>query len=109
MCASLGVEAGGAGDEALSTLDMPCLWKDATYVTCRSGGSVASAATVTAIGRGADGWRYVIRLDVVDTEGYDLRAGSPPAGRGAKGAWLAAFDSEEGFRRVIAEVFQDAV
>lgn len=48
----------------------PYVWLDATYVKCRRGGCVTSAAVVTAIGRDADG-RGVLGVDVVETESHD--------------------------------------
>ena len=89
---------------------MPCPWVDATYVKCRRGRRVASAAVVTAIGADEDGWRHVPGIGVVDTGSRDSWSGflgKVKAG-GVPGAQLVASDAHEGLRRAIEETFQGA-
>lgn len=55
----------------LGNAPAPHVWLDATYVKCRREGRVASAAVVTVISCGGEGWRRVLGLSVVDTEPHD--------------------------------------
>lgn len=52
----------------LSDVAFPYIWVDATYIKCRKGGHVSACALVTAIGAGADGYRRLLGLNVIDTE-----------------------------------------
>lgn len=94
----------------LGALRMPYLWIDATYVKCRRERRVASTAVVTAIGCDEDGWRHVLGIGVVDTEGYDSWSEflGRVKSRGVTGVMPAASDAHEGLRRAIEETFQGA-
>ena len=89
---------------------VPYVWLDATYVKCRRGGRVASAAVVTAIGCDAGGWRRVPGVDVVDTESYDswLAFLRKIRDRGVSGVELVVSDAHAGLVAAAAEVFQGA-
>lgn len=108
ICEHLDAEVEELVSRPLGALRMPCLWVDATYVKCRRDRRVASTAVVTAIGCDEDGWRRVLGVSVVDTEGYDSRVGflRRIRARGVTGVRLVTSDAHEGPRRAVEEVFQ---
>lgn len=89
---------------------MPYPLVGATYVKCRRGRRVASAAVVTAIGCDEGGWRHVPGVGVVDTESRDPWPGflGKARARGASGVQLVTSDAHEGLRRAIEGTFQGA-
>ncbi|WP_144743183.1 IS256 family transposase [Enorma burkinafasonensis] len=108
ICEHLDAEVEELVSRPLGALGMPCLWVDATYVKCRRDRRVASTAVVTAIGCDEGGWRRVLGVSVVDTEGYDSWVGflRRIRARGVTGVQLVTSDAHEGLRRAIEEVFQ---
>lgn len=60
ICSELDAKVVDLRDRELPNRAMPYLWLDATYVKCRRGGRVASAAVVTAIGCDDEGRRHVL-------------------------------------------------
>ena len=94
----------------LSDVGFPYLWLDATYVKCRDCGRVSSAAVVTAIGAGSDGYRRLLGLDAIDAETYEGWHAflSSLRERGVSGVMCVTSDAHEGLRRAIEEVFPGA-
>lgn len=87
ICASPDSEAEELSTRPLGDLPTPYLWLDATHARRRRSGRVTSTAAVTAIGCDSGGWRRVLGVGVVDTEGYDRgRRSSAGSGSGACGA-----------------------
>ena len=107
ICASLDETVADLQGRDLSEVAYPYIWLDATYIKCRHEGHVQSAALVTAIGAGSDGYRRLLGMDAIDTETYGgwhgfllgLRE------RGVSGVLCITSDAHEGLRRAIQEVF----
>lgn len=107
ICTSLDDAVADLQLRSLSGVTFPYVWLDATYIKCRDGGRVQSAALVTAIGAGSGGYRRLLGMDAIDTETYDgwrdflmgLRE------RGLSGVMCVTSDAHEGLRHAIQEVF----
>ena len=110
ICASLDEVVAELQERTFEGLRFPYLWLDATYIKCREDGHVSSAAVVTAIAAGEDGYRRLVGLDAIDTESHlgwrsfllSLRE------RGVEGVLCVTSDAHEGLRRAIEEVFPGA-
>ena len=110
ICESLDATVADLQSRDLSGTAFPYVWLDATYVKCRNDGHVASAAVVTAIGCGSDGYRRLLGVDAIDTETHAgwrafllaLRE------RGVAGVLCVTSDAHEGLRRAVEEVFPGA-
>lgn len=110
ICESLDAVVEDMQTRDLSDTEFPYLWLDATYVKCRDGGHVSSAAVVTAIGCGSDGYRRLLGIDAIDAETYagwhafllSLKK------RGVAGVACVTSDAHEGLKRAIQEVFSGA-
>lgn len=70
ICESLDDAVADLQGRDLSDVAYPYVWIDATYIKCRDGGHVSSCALVTAIGAGADGYRWLLGLDAIGTESH---------------------------------------
>lgn len=107
ICESLDEAVADMQGRDLSDVSFPYVWLDATYIKCREGGRVQSAALVTAIGAGSDGYRRLLGMDAVDTETYDGWRGFLLSlrERGVSGVICVTSDAHEGLRRAIQEVF----
>ena len=71
---ALNEEVADLQHQTFEDVKFPYLWIDATYIKARNGAHISSMATVTAIGCGADGIRWFVGFDCVDTESYASRA-----------------------------------
>ena len=110
ICASPDSEAEELSARPLGDLPTPYLWLDATHARRRRSGRVTSTAAVTAIGCDSGGWRHVLGMGVVDTEGYDSWSAflGRVRERGVQGVRLVTSDAHEGLRRAVEETFQGA-
>ena len=110
ICESLDETVAETRGRDLSEVPFPYVWLDAAYVKCREGGRVQSAALVTAIGAGSDGYRRLLGMDAIGTEsrggwrGFLLSLRE----RGVSGVICVTSDAHEGLRRAIGEVFPGA-
>ena len=107
ICAGLDEEMAAFRARALSHVEFPYLWLDATYLKGRLRGQVVARAVVVATGVSAKGDREVLGLAVGDTEDEafwteflrSLRS------RGLSGVRLVVSDHHLGLKAAIATVF----
>ena len=110
ICAELDTDLAAFRDRALSHVEFPYVFLDATYVKGRLRGRVVSRAVVIATGVTANGDREVIGVEVGDSESgpfwtafcKGLRA------RGLSGVHLVISDHHLGLKAAIGAVFAGA-